>query len=53
MSSAQYNAALAIAGIIRGTSKEKLYHNVDLKQWSGGGFEYFVVSLNFEQQSTS
>ena len=46
--STQFNAALAITRTIRGTSKEKLYQNLDLRQLrGGGGFEDFVVFIKF------
>ena len=46
--SSQYNASLAITGTIRVTSTEKLYQELGFaKKRRGGGFDDFVVSINF------
>ena len=45
--SAQYNAALAKTGTIRGTSNEKLYQELGFEAMRGGGFEDFAVFIKF------
>ena len=46
--SAQYNAALAITGTIRGTSKEKLYEELGFEAMKDRkGFEDFAVFIKF------
>ena len=47
MESIQYNAALAITGAIRGSSREKLYQELGLESYNNGdGIGNFVNFLN-------
>ena len=47
MESIQYNAALAITGAIRGTSREKLYQELGLDSLKDDGVENSATSSKY------
>ena len=47
MESIQYNAALAITGAIRGTSREKLYQELGLDSLKDDGIENSATSSKY------
>ena len=49
---AQYNAALAITGAMRGTTKEKLYQELRFESLQQSGKEDFAIFIKYSRNNS-